>query len=281
MAEQARESGRDRLSRSLRALRKKADLSQRQAATRTGISQSKITRAESGLFILSPDETATYARALDATRQEREALVTLAWQVQAGSVDRRIIMQKGAGNFQRRLRDIEKQSALVRSFHPAVVLGILQTPDYMRAILTAGEPNPAAEETAQVRLQRQAELAADEERQWVLIQSEGSLRWQAARPGLMVAQLEHIIEVSYRPNVRVGVVDWRTPADVFPLHGFHVYDHRTVVVGTETATGIITDPDDVAYYDSLFGHLEHLARFDDEGRDTLTRIRDEYLQLPR
>jgi len=281
MPDVARESGRDQLSRSLRALRDKADLSQRQAAARSGISQSKITRAESGYFILKPDETDRYARALDATPAERRELVALAEQVRGESLDSRIIFQRGAHNFQRRIQNIEKQSALVRSFHPAVVLGVLQTTDYMHAILNAGEPNPDAEATALVRVERQAELVADTDRQWVLVQSEGSLRWQAARSDLMVAQLEHIIQVSYLPNVRVGIVDWRTPADVFPLHGFHVYDRRVVQVGTQTATALINDHGDVMRYDALFTALERLARFGEDARETLARIRDEYWSLPR
>ena len=77
--------------------------------------------------------------------------------------------------------------------------------------------------------------------------TEGALRWQASGPSVMAEQLDHIAEISNRPHVRVGIipVDDHRP-DVFPLHGFSVYDYRAVLVGTRVATAFLTEPGDVA-----------------------------------
>lgn len=75
----------------------------------------------------------------------------------------------------------------------------------------------------------------------------------------MVEQIERIAAVIDRPNV--GIIPWQAPARVLPLHGFHLYDHRAVVVGTRSGTAIIGEPD-VPDHEALFGELEHLAVFD-------------------
>jgi hypothetical protein len=65
---------------------------------------------------------------------------------------------------------------------------------------------------------------------------------------------------------------------VLPLHGFRLYDHRAVVVGTRSGTAIMGERD-LLDYEALFGELQHLAVFDDEARELLSRIADDYRSL--
>jgi hypothetical protein len=76
-----------------------------------------------------------------------------------------------------------------------------------------------------------------------------------------------------RPNVRLGIIPWQAPAQVLPLHGFHLYDHRAVVVGTRSGTAIMGERD-VPDYEELFSELERLAVFNGEARALLDRIAD-------
>ena len=127
------------------------------------------------------------------------------------------------------------------------------------------------------RLRRQRIL--DSGRDIALLMTEGALRWQASGPAVMAEQLDYIAEVSRRAHVRVGVIPWTTVADVFPLHGFSIYDDRAVIVGTRVATAFLTEPEDVAEHVKLFGALEALAAWDDLARDHLGRIAADFRAL--
>lgn len=70
----------------------------------------------------------------------------------------------------------------------------------------------------------------DESNQFVLIHTEGALRCQAGSAGVMVEQIEAIVEASRRPNVRIGIIPWTTPVRVFCTHAFHLYDATAAVV---------------------------------------------------
>lgn len=60
------------------------------------------------------------------------------------------------------------------------------------------------EQLTQSRQQRQAILATD--RHFTLLYTEGALRWHIGSPTIMVAQLEHLAELTRHPNLRLGVI---------------------------------------------------------------------------
>jgi hypothetical protein len=173
---------------------------------------------------------------------------------------------------------------VVRSFQPTMVIGLLQTTAYMRCVF--GTPDSQAlsgdeaDEAAAARTTRQR-ILADPAREFILIMSEGALRWQAGSASVMAEQVEAMAAtaLSARPNVRIGLIPWPTPVRIFPRHGFHLYDEDAVIVGTETATATMTGAADVAAYLELFTALEASATFGDGLRDHLTRIAGEYRRL--
>ncbi|MGH3998524.1 MAG: DUF5753 domain-containing protein, partial [Pseudonocardiaceae bacterium] len=165
--------------------------------------------------------------------------------------------------------------AEVRSYNPVMVLGSVQTPAYAATVFGTSEDDPLVRD----RIARQREMLADQRRRWFLVQTEGSLRWQARSPGIMAEQLEYLIELSRAPNVDLGVIEWRTPVEIFQNTAFHLYDEAAVVIGTRDGTAIITDHTRLADYRGLFDELADLASFGDAGRHTLQRIADDYRSL--
>ncbi|AEA28985.1 helix-turn-helix domain protein (plasmid) [Pseudonocardia dioxanivorans CB1190] len=67
--------------------------------------------------------------------------------------------------------------------------------------------------------------------------------------------------------------------EVFPMHGWDLYDDAAAVVGTETATGLITDTRDLLQYRQLFDRLEALASKGDALTAALARLRSDYASL--
>lgn len=96
---------------------------------------------------------------------------------------------------------------------------------------------------------------------------------------MMIEQLERIAARTYRLNVRVGIVPFGRPIEVFPLHSWDLFDQRAVIVGTTTATAVLTEPRDVAVYVELTDALERLAVYGAEAREILTRVADRYRSL--
>jgi hypothetical protein len=190
-----------------------------------------------------------------------------------------MIARHGAYKMQQRAQRTESESARIRSFHPAIVIGLAQTPAYMRAVFSAGGDLARAdmEKSIAGRIARAEVLGSG--RDIGLIMTEGALRWQAINPAVMIGQLDHIAEISQRPGVRVGIVPWTAPVDVFPVSGFTILDSRAVVIGTDAATAFFTDSQDVSAYEKLWGELAALASWETEAREHLERIATDYRGL--
>src|SRR5690348_4965531 len=124
--------GRDELSRRLHDLRKAAGLSGIRAAELAETSQAKISRIETGRVVADPDFVDQLCRLYKVPAAERRELVAMAKDVQAGN--RRLVLRRDTAGVQAQIGRIQKQSALVRTFSPSGLPGLLQTPAYIRAV---------------------------------------------------------------------------------------------------------------------------------------------------
>ncbi|MGH3814563.1 MAG: helix-turn-helix domain-containing protein [Pseudonocardiaceae bacterium] len=267
----------DELSTTLRQLRSDAALSGMEAARRAGYSQPKISRFETARQVPTTEEVRTLCQVYRAPAEVRDRLLDLAADLTADKVRARAVLSHGARYMQQRLGKIEQASALVRSFTPTIVAGLVQTPDYVRAI---GSRDMASEDLESFVVSRAArQQILDTDRQFQLIITEGALRWHVGSPQIMAAQLEHLIDASHRPNLRLGVIPWTTPVPSPALHCFTVFDDRAVIVGTETATAIITDPADITDYDQRHTFYSQFTVVGDAARAVLARLAGEYRAL--
>ncbi len=275
----------DPLSRLFLDLREREGLKQPEAAEAAGITQSMLSRIETGRKVPDVATTRTLAALYHATPDERTRLIDLTSTLADQRLDSRLVMQRGKNlHFQQRVHEIEQSSALVRSYQPGMILGMLQTAAYAHAVFTAPRPSRPArsdspEELTATRTSRYRQLADDGKRFWTLIQTEGALDWHAGSPEVMAEQLDQLAEAAALPHVRLGIIPARTRSRVFASHGFHLYDSRAVHIGTRTATALSTDRRDVEDYEALFGELEQLAVFGEEAAAIAGRIADEYRNL--
>ncbi len=267
----------DELSATLRRLRQDAQLSGIEAARTAGLSQPKISRLETGKQVPLPAEVEALCRVYGAPARTRQQMLTIVRDLREEQVSARVMLQRGAYRMQERIGRIEAASALVRTFHPALVIGLLQTPGYIRAMLGESLSDDEIERIVAARGERQRLL--DTDREFVLVMTEGALRWHVGSPAVMIAQLQHLAEITRRSNVRLGIIPWTKPVRVGALHGFHLYDRRAAIVGTETATAIITDARDIADYETCFATYQALAVYDADARQVFDRLSDEHRTL--
>lgn len=267
---------RPELAATLRRLRQDAGLSGIEAARRAGLSQSTVSRLETGRRAPTVKDVTALCKAYRAPAKLRAALQATARDLQEGTTSARIVLQRPR-EMQERISRIEQSSALIRSFQPAMVIGLTQTLDYAQAMMSGRISGETLEQLTQSRRERQAIL--DTDRQFTLLHAEGALRWHIGSPTIMAAQLDHLATLTHRPNLRLGVIPWDRPLTMHARHAFHLYDTHTVIVGTESGTAFITDPVEVRAYDRRFTELESVAVFGAQAARVFERVAEDYRAL--
>lgn len=267
----------NKLSATLRQLRKAAGLSGIEAARLAGLSQPKVSRTETGTFMPTPAQVEALCRAYRAPAAVRRELVQMAQELREERISARSVLQRGGWWLQERIGRIEEVAGRIRCLAPTVVPGLLQTRSYTRALFGESLAPDDLERTVEARMARQRLL--DSDREFVFIIAEGALRWNMGGAEVMVEQMGKLIDASRRENMRLGVVPWTTPVTVPVLHGFDLYDSRAVMFGTQSATALLTDPHEVADYEAHWAELEPFVSFGDDARPVLERIAADYRSI--
>ncbi|MGW3045327.1 DUF5753 domain-containing protein [Kitasatospora sp. NPDC001159] len=109
----------------------------------------------------------------------------------------------------RRYMDLEAQASLIQVYCAQVVLGLVQTEDYARAVLRAGRPRDTEqhiEDKLAARIERQEILTRPAPPHLWLILDEAVLRRPVGGPEVMSAQLSHVLTATRRPDVVIQVL---------------------------------------------------------------------------
>ncbi|MBC3189485.1 helix-turn-helix transcriptional regulator [Pseudonocardia sp. C8] len=269
----------------LRALREETGLSQNQARKAAGVGQSSLSRTEAGESRPTPRlvravlEVYAQHEHSTLTPERIDDLVAQARALETERVDARLVLQAGSAHrFQWRIHEAERTAQLVRSYHPSVIIGPLQTRDYAAAVFTPDAQLDAqdAAQSVDARMER-AQLLADPWRRWHLIQNEQALRWPVRSFAYQAAQLESIARVAAQPNVsfRVLALDRVAPRPA-PVSGFHLYDDSQALVGTESGSTLIQDADSIAMYEQLHAELTDLALSEEDSLEMLRDLANRY-----
>jgi transcriptional regulator with XRE-family HTH domain len=282
---------RRRLSALLLGLREGTGLNQTDFGARAGMNQSKVSRLETARQVPTGGESDAWARAARAGEQSREQLrewTELALAESTNWLDD--IRSRGAVTMQRRIAREERTASIVRTFLTRVVPGLLQTAEYTRrqaAIATAFQPSLSCDQPASLAVWAERKLLLHKPgHQFEFVVTEAALRWRPGpddNPGMLAAQLHHIASLSTLKNVRFGVIPWNRAQRVPPRGDFRVYGEpdadEEVYVAIETATRElqIRNQAEVAVYLELWEKLGEDAVFDDEARDLLRRLAEEFL----
>ncbi|WP_133903952.1 helix-turn-helix domain-containing protein [Actinophytocola oryzae] len=269
-------TGRERLAAELRRLRGLAGVSGRDLAQRVGISQSKVSRIESGAVIPSLPEVTAWGKELGVsveTQAQLAALIEAAYnEVHPwGSALQR-------GNLQESVQDQESTATRIAVFQPSVVPGLLQTAEYARRVIGMFHRDYArSDQAAEIssRLHRQLALY-DTDRHFDFLITEAALRWRPGPVQVLLAQLDRIMSIRTLDNVTVGLIPLSAEATTLTSHGFVLYEgdgqESWVTVETIHADMKVAAPDHVGIYRSRWGLLREMALYGDEAREFLSRI---------
>lgn len=254
---------RRRLASELRRLREAAQLTIDEVGEKLECSASKISRIETGHVGVTPRDVRDMLELYALDEDQREALVQLA----------REARKKGwwhAYNevFTGAFVGLEAEASSLHTFQALLVPGLVQTEDYMSAVIKAIRPDHGDEEVRKrvaARVTRQKLLIDQQPPEYWAILDEAVLHRVVGGPAIMRGQLLRLIEVSDLPHVTLQVVPYGAGAHAgmenpFLILGFPEPADPDVVYVENTTTGsYLEDPSDVYRYTLMFDHLRASA----------------------
>jgi transcriptional regulator with XRE-family HTH domain len=270
-----REAARMGLAEALRTLRRATGLSGERLADRTGISQSKISKIETGKLTPSLADVERIVHALAVDRDYATELLELA---RAGSMEyesHRAAQRRGWSNVQRELAAVEGTATELRYMLPMMITGLLQTREYASAAVGRALYDKSRTEIVDRKLDRQRVLH-NVGKQFLFLMTETALRWRLVEPAAMAAQLDKVVAAADLPTVSVQVIPLAKTVPTCPLEVFTVYDSRLVTIETSSGGIALRDPQDISYYRTEFDFLSRHALIGAEARDFVRGIAEEF-----
>jgi hypothetical protein len=247
------------------------------------MSQSKVSRIESGATLPSLPEVTAWADAVGTSVETREWLAAFTEAAVTEVLTWRTALQTRR-HLQYDIQEWEARARTSRTFQHSVIPGLLQTAEYARRIFSMS-PLPYTPDDIGAalagRLDRQLALF-QEDKQFHFLITEAALRWRPGPAKLLVSQLDRIASLSTLENVSIGVIPHNMQSITFMSHGFVIYgdrsDDRDAFVEVETihANLIINDPGDIALYEERWSGLNEMAIFDEESREFLIALAVEF-----
>jgi transcriptional regulator with XRE-family HTH domain len=256
----------------LKALRTERGWTADQVVGRLGISTSKLSRLETGqrgarvrdineLCDLYEVDAGQRQRMLELAREGKQR----AWWQPLGLPYSTYV-------------GLEVEAASISDYGLGAIPGLLQAPDYARAVVRATLPNlepEAVEQLVQGRMTRQQLLFLDGGPRFEAVIDESVLHRVVGSPAVMRAQLERLLELSELSSVSLRVIRYEAGALPAAHNKFIIlrFEQPTVsdVVYIEGLTGdlYLDDPADVETYKATYRTLVNMAADPGATRETI------------
>ncbi|MFE4361014.1 helix-turn-helix domain-containing protein [Kitasatospora sp. NPDC056800] len=265
------------LAAALKDLRRASGLSGERLAVRYGMSQSKISRIETGKALPTVVDVQQIIAALGIDDDLAQELLDLASVANAEFEDVRASVRRGLHVRQRELASLENGARHIRYFLPAMPSGLLQTPEYMRTAMSPPiDPvDGDVSQTIALKIERQAVLY-DEDKRFDFLLTESAVRWKLCAPSVMAVQLDRIASVSRLPNVNLGIIPLSAQVADVPFHTFTVYGAKLVTIELFTGRFVLRDPKDIDHYRLLFDFFHGESHTGDDARGLLEQWSEEF-----
>ncbi|MEE1667209.1 helix-turn-helix domain-containing protein [Streptomyces sp. NPDC003631] len=173
---------------------------------------------------------------------------------------------------------LEGAAHLIRSYEVQFVHGLLQTEAYAHAVVARGMRGASVadiDRRVALRLERQKYLVAENAPEFHVVLDEAALRRPYGDRQVMRGQLQHLIDISEHPNVRLQIMPFSFgghsgESGSFTILSFSESDLSDVVYMEQLSSALYLDKrEDVAQYESAMKQLQQDSPGPDESRDLL------------
>ncbi len=265
----------------LRSIRKAKRVTGSELAVRLGMSQSKISKIESGLIRPSKEFAQSCAVALKLNARERDQFIAFcdlflaefpSWMTEEENSD-----QSRSEAFTK----IEHSARTVRIFQNSFVPWLLQTKAYAGSALRALSASPSDSESdlsnrVKEILSRQRILTSN--RNFVFLLTEGALKCRLADTSTMLKLYRHLHQLMRKDNVRIGILPTSVRIRRISQTGFELYDDKLLRIETMTDVLNELDAEKIARYQAVFEELLSVCIEGDEVAALLDQLSATNLQ---
>jgi hypothetical protein len=178
---------------------------------------------------------------------------------------------------------LESGASDMRTLETSVVPGLLQTPEYARAVTRAavgGLEESRLDALVEVRLARQDVLRSDPPLRLSAVLDEAVLRREVGGPEVMARQLGRLCESATLPQVRLQVLPFRAGAHIGVTGPFVIFSFPTtsdldvVVLDHLTSSLYLEQKEDLQAYAEAFDALQFHALSPEDSLDYIAGIAD-------
>lgn len=258
----------------LRALRNARGLTVEQVASQLLCSPSKVSRMETGQRGATARDIRDLCDLYGVTEpEERARLASL-----AAEGKQQGWWQSYELDYFATYVGLEEAATAIRQYQSTVVPGLLQTPEYARAVAEVLDVSPSrVEELVEVKVRRQRLLAAKSSVPLSVIIDEAVLHRLVGGLQVMQDQLGHLIDVSEGSSVIIQVVPYSVGAHPAMESTFSILDFGEPVPSVVYVEGLVgflylERPQDIARYDQVFDRLRHIALNPQESIELIAEV---------
>ena len=218
----------------IRESRREAKLTGLMLAANTGIHYSRLSRIERGLEPVRLDEMRSILNVLKVSDEQADTLMSMTSELTNSKSNWSPLIRANAlplTTIQREIISTDQKATGITWFEPCAIPGLLQTPEYAKAIffehqypLLFGEVSLSDRELAfKARMERQAVLYETTKKfQFIILES--ALRTNVISSESMIHQLNKIRVISHQPNVDIKIVPDDIQLPLLVSSPFVIYD---------------------------------------------------------
>jgi transcriptional regulator with XRE-family HTH domain len=268
----------------LRKLRTDAEMTGEQAGKAVGFSESKLTKIERAQVAVSREDLLAMIEAYGGVPDDvLDQLLAMARQGNRKEwwEQHDLQLPSKLGSY----LGLEAVTTTLQAYDPTLVHGLLQTPEYARAVIRGGSPDLLDQEVDQLvetRIRRQEALTRKDGRPLELwsIMDEAVLRRKVGGREVMHAQLERLIKAAELPNVTLLLMpdDMGAHAGIdgpLTVFQFEASTRPVVYVGTQAGNLYLEKVDDIRRCQQIMRRILAQAPSPDQSLDMIRAISEE------
>jgi transcriptional regulator with XRE-family HTH domain len=259
------------LGQELRVLRDAAGLTIEEVARRLEVSPAKISRIETGRVGVRPRDVSDLLDEYDIRGTHRDNLLTLTrearqqgwWHSYAD------VLSEGTDTW----AELETEAAEIRLYEVQLIPGLLQTPEYARAVLRAhyrSEQSPEQiEQRFEFRMTRQQLVIEQKNTPIWAVLDEAVLRRQMGPPETMQSQYRRLLEFSEEYNITIQILPFDAGVysgvpGAFWIMQLAQPDPEVVVIEHRGGVLYLERPEEVGAYNHVFDRIRATAKGPEE-----------------
>lgn len=267
------------LGQELRQFRESVGVTLRAAASEIEVTAATMSKIEGGKQSIKGTHIKLLSPMYDLPAEEKERLLTLA--TEANQPGWWVTYSKLIPDWFKLFLGYEQDASELKIYTSELVHGLLQTPEYARAVAMANRPNgneSELEKQLELRRERQQRVTREDPPHLHVVLNEAVLLRLVGGPSIMKEQLEHLAQMAALPHVTLQVLLFNAGAhpamtSSFTMLGFDE-EPRMNSVYLENGRGslYLEKPADLDRYGTMFDQLTKLALSPQASRKTIATV---------